>query len=109
MIEEEEEEQPTFRSFDSGFGWRKYQKLQAIYEWLDQLLVEYPNVLTNYVYGKSYEGRPLRAIKVSHKEVKELCTLHIQDHASDFLKSGVIFKNSEEGNFEKSKNPSEFG
>lgn len=57
------------RSLNFGFGWNKYHDLNVIYKWLDQLLEEYPNVLTNYVYGKSYEGRPLRAIKVSHKKV----------------------------------------
>lgn len=66
----EEEQVPTMeRSHDFGFGWNRYNDLNAIYKWLDQLLEKYPNVLTNYVYGKSYEGRPLRAVKVSHKKV----------------------------------------
>lgn len=55
---------------DSGdYGWKRYYNLTAIYGWLDQMLAKYPKVLTNYNFGKSYEGRPLRAIKVSHKKV----------------------------------------
>lgn len=52
------------------FGWKNYYNLSAIYGWLDQMLAKYPTVLTNYDFGKSYEGRTLRAIKVSHKKVR---------------------------------------
>lgn len=63
-----DEEQPNTLSF-ADFGWDKYYNLGAIYNWLDDMLKQYPKVLTNYNYGKSYEGRQLRAIKVSHKKV----------------------------------------
>lgn len=53
----------------SEFSLTQYNNLSVIYEWLDNLLERRPNVVTNYVYGKSYENRPLRAIKVSHKPV----------------------------------------
>lgn len=62
-------EQPLTLDDGAGFGWKKYYDLGAIYTWLDEMLMKHPNVLTNYNFGKSYEGRPLRAIKVSHKEV----------------------------------------
>lgn len=65
-------EQSTIFSDANDFGWEKYNNLDAIYTWLDQLLEKYPNVLTNYNYGKSYEGRTLRAVKVSHKKVIEI-------------------------------------
>lgn len=64
-----DQEQPETMSLAEGFGWTKYYNLGAIYDWLDQLLKKYPKVLTNYEYGKSYEGRKLRAVKVSHKKV----------------------------------------
>lgn len=51
------------------FGWEQYKNLSTIYAWLDELLEKYPKVLTNHTYGTSYEKRPLRAVKVSHKEV----------------------------------------
>lgn len=52
-------------------GWKKYYNLSEIFDWLDQMLDKYPHLLTHYNYGKSYEGRPLRAVKVSHKQVKK--------------------------------------
>lgn len=60
--------QPNKMSYNS-FGWDKYHNLTVIYNWLDQLLEKYPEVLRNYNYGTSYENRTLRAVKVSFKQV----------------------------------------
>lgn len=62
-----DEEQP--KQLQATFGWTQYNKLSEIYSWLDGLLEQYPNVLTSYDFGKSYENRTLRAVKLSHKEV----------------------------------------
>lgn len=61
-------EQPKFSS-DRSFGWEKYYDLNDIYKWLDQILEKYPNALTNFDYGTSYENRKLRAIKLSKVKV----------------------------------------
>lgn len=63
-----DEEQPKNLA-RSGFGWKQYYDITEIYAWLDEMLEKYPNILTNYNYGISYENRTLRAIKVSHKKV----------------------------------------
>lgn len=68
LIDEEQDENV---SLDGGFGWKKYNDLETVYAWLDELIEKYPNIVTGYEYGKSYEGRPLRAVKVSHKKVCE--------------------------------------
>lgn len=52
-----------------AFGWTTYGTWQQIYEWLDQQLARYPNLLTNYVVGNSHENRPIRAVKLSYKAV----------------------------------------
>lgn len=62
-----ENEQP--QTFSSEFGWTQYYNLDEIYGFLDQLVDKYPNVVTPFTYGKSYEGRDLRAVKISHKQV----------------------------------------
>lgn len=64
-----DEEQNESVNFGGDFGWKKYNDLDTIYGWLDDLVKKYPDIITNYNYGKSYEGRPLRAVKVSHKKV----------------------------------------
>lgn len=60
-------ETPNSRSV--RFGWHQYNDLESIYRWLDRMLKKYPDILTNYNYGTSYENRTLRAIKLSHKSV----------------------------------------
>ena len=56
-------------SKSNGYGWKKYYNLSEIYGWLDEMLDKYPQLLTHYNYGKSYEDRPLRAVKFSYKKV----------------------------------------
>lgn len=63
------EQSPVVSNPLPEFGWKQYHNLSTIYNWLDKMLLKYPNVLSNCNYGKSYEGRPLRAITVSHKKV----------------------------------------
>lgn len=55
----------------SGLSWTQYNDLSTIYKWLDELLEQYPKLLKSYNYGKSYEGRPLRAVKLSSKSVSK--------------------------------------
>lgn len=53
----------------AGFGWESYHTFEEIYDWLDELLAEYPNILTPHLVGYSYEGREIRAVKLSHRPV----------------------------------------
>ncbi|XP_055308561.1 uncharacterized protein LOC129572592 [Sitodiplosis mosellana] len=79
-----DEEQP--KNLDrSGFGWKQYNELGAIYAWLDDILKKYPKVLTNYTYGKSYEKRPLRAVKVSHKKGNPTIFIESTIHAREWI------------------------
>lgn len=52
-----------------AFGWTAYYNLEAIYGWLDEKLKEYPDLLTNYEIGTTYENRTIRAVRLSHKAV----------------------------------------
>lgn len=65
-------EQPNVKS--ARFDWTAYRTLSEIYNWLDEQLMAYPNVLTNLSVGKSYENRTIRAIRLSHKEVGDNLT-----------------------------------
>lgn len=55
-----------------NFGWTDYYNLDEINEWLDNLVASHSDILTNLVIGDSYEGRPIRVLKLSHKEVRIL-------------------------------------
>lgn len=58
------------RNYQPGYGWTHYYTVTEIYGWLDDLLEKYPNVLTDFTIGSSFENRTIRAIKLSHKPVK---------------------------------------
>ncbi|XP_055599295.1 zinc carboxypeptidase-like [Uranotaenia lowii] len=62
-IFDEEQRRPA----RSGMSWTAYHRLDVIFAWMDQLLATYPNVLTPISAGLSFEGRPLRGLKVSYK------------------------------------------
>lgn len=71
-----DEEQPKF-SPRGTFGWEKYYDLPDIYSWLDQLLEEYPDTLSNHNIGKSYENRTIRAIKLSSGKVSDCISYEV--------------------------------
>lgn len=71
-------EQPSTRA--SGLEWTSYHPLEAIYEWLDEQLLAYPNILTGYEVGQSYENRTIRAVRLSHKEVFNILSLNYITH-----------------------------
>lgn len=60
-------EQPRISA--STFGWKAYYRLETIYQWLDDQIRTYPKLLTNLTVGQSYEGRTIRAVKLSYKKV----------------------------------------
>lgn len=49
------------------FGWTSYQRLDSIYNWLDNLAVDYPDVVSPITIGTSYEGRPIRGVRISKR------------------------------------------
>lgn len=46
-------------------NWDKYQRLDVIYGYMDYLAQTYPNLVTVGVIGNSYEGRPIKYIRIS--------------------------------------------
>lgn len=52
-------------------NWIEYQRLDVIYEFLDSLVENYPDQVTPILIGYSYEGRPIRGVKLSYKEVSD--------------------------------------
>lgn len=52
-----------------NFGWSAYNNYTEIYKWLDELLEEYPTILSNFTVGTTYEGREIRGVKLAHNPV----------------------------------------
>ena len=49
--------------------WDDYQSTETIYEWLDSIQAEFPQFITLEELGHTYEGRPIKLVKLSKKEV----------------------------------------
>lgn len=93
-----DEEQP--KELQKAFVWTQYYDLSAIYAWLDELLVAYPNILTNYNFGKSYENRTLRAVKLSHNEVN--IVKFSNDRLPVFIPMSINISSEQPNNFHRS-------
>lgn len=49
------------------FDWNHYYHLDTIYAWLESLPQKFPKLITVLNAGTSYEGRPIKGVKLSHK------------------------------------------
>ncbi|XP_055294989.1 zinc carboxypeptidase-like [Sitodiplosis mosellana] len=79
-----DEEQPKI-SPRGTFGWDKYYDLPDIYNWLDELLQQYPDILTNYDVGTSYKNRTIRAVKLSKKKNNSTVFIESTIHAREWI------------------------
>lgn len=65
--------------------WAHYYHLETIYAWLDQLCVNYSAVLKCVEAGTSYEGRPLKGVKLSHKKNNTAIFIEGGIHAREWI------------------------
>lgn len=56
-------------NYSESLTWNAYYNLEKIYTWLDEKLAKHPKILTNLIVGKSFQGRDIRAVLLSHKPV----------------------------------------
>lgn len=52
--------------------WDNYQDLATIHAWMNSLVEEFPGIVTVEDIGRSYEGRILKVLKISKRQVLEL-------------------------------------
>jgi len=69
----------------SEFGWNNYFHLETLYAWLDSLAAKYPNIVKVLEAGKSFEGRPLKGIKLSHKANNTAVFVEAGIHAREWI------------------------
>lgn len=67
-------------------NWTEYHSVETIHAWLDSIQAEFPNITTVTSIGNSFEGRPLKLLKLSKKTVN----LFIY-HEISFIESYIIF------------------
>ncbi|XP_050741360.1 zinc carboxypeptidase [Drosophila biarmipes] len=76
-------------SRDGSFGWTKYNSLEEIYAWLDEILAAYPAITESFIVGQSYEGRTIRGIKISYKSNNPGVFIESNIHAREWITSAT--------------------
>lgn len=56
-------------------NWVDYHSYDDIYAWLDALRLEFPEYITIETIGTTFEGRPLKLVKLSKQPVLETMLL----------------------------------
>lgn len=63
---------PVNRNVAGDFSFTTYHDLNEIYAWLDQLAGLYPDIVSTFQIGTTFEGRPIRGIKIDyHPDARE--------------------------------------
>jgi len=70
-----------------AFGWNDYHPLDTMYDWMDKLPAQYPNIVSVFVVGKTFEGRQIKGIKISHKEGNPGIFIEANIHAREWVTS----------------------
>ncbi|XP_055837041.1 zinc carboxypeptidase-like [Episyrphus balteatus] len=84
-----DEESSSYKR-DATFGWTSYHSLDTIYDWIDDIIAEYSNIVTPFVIGKSYEGREIRGIKISSKDGNPGIFIETNVHAREWITSATV-------------------
>ncbi len=80
----------SLSSFGFGQAWySQYKSVDSIYSRLDLMATDHPSLVTPVTYGQSYEGRDLRAIKISGpdgtRESRPAVLLNGTQHAREWI------------------------
>ncbi|KAH8380403.1 hypothetical protein KR009_010509 [Drosophila setifemur] len=70
--------------------WTQFHTLDEIYTWLDLIEERYPDIVTPFTIGNSYEGRPIRGVKISYKEGNPAVFIESNIHAREWITSSTI-------------------
>ncbi|BFF98963.1 zinc carboxypeptidase [Drosophila madeirensis] len=70
--------------------WTQFHTLDEIYEWLDLIESRYPDIVTPFTIGNSYEGRPIRGVKISYQQGNPAVFIESNIHAREWITSATI-------------------
>ncbi|XP_050664226.1 zinc carboxypeptidase-like [Leptidea sinapis] len=76
-----------------SYSWDRYHDLDTIYKWLDEIVEQYPNIVTSVVMGQSVEGRDIKGIVINYKPEKEHKTIGMIEgtlHAREWISPAVV-------------------
>uniref|UniRef100_A0A1L8DQZ2 Zinc carboxypeptidase A 1 n=1 Tax=Nyssomyia neivai TaxID=330878 RepID=A0A1L8DQZ2_9DIPT len=73
----------------NDFTWDQYHTLDEINLWLDQMIQEYSDVLTDIDAGLSFEGQRIRGVKLSYKVGNPSILIESNTHAREWITSAT--------------------
>lgn len=76
-------------AINAAINWSQYWPLEAHYAWLDELVAQYPNIVTPFSIGNSHEGRPIRGITISYKSGNPNVFIESNIHAREWITSAT--------------------
>lgn len=82
-------EKPKKRS-STGMDWNDFHTLDEIYTWLDDIVKRYPDIVTPFNIGYSYEDRLIKGIKISYKPGNKAVFIESNIHAREWITSSTI-------------------
>jgi murein tripeptide amidase MpaA len=72
-----------------AMDWTSYHTLQEIYAWLDETAAAHSNVMTVSDFGTSFEGRPMKVVKISYKTGNRAIFIESNIHAREWITSAT--------------------
>lgn len=72
------------------FGWESYYELDVINKWLHSMVKKFPNKTEIVIGGKSYEGRPIKGVKISYKENNPGVFIEGGIHAREWISPATV-------------------
>uniref|UniRef100_A0A182KB79 Zinc carboxypeptidase A 1 n=1 Tax=Anopheles christyi TaxID=43041 RepID=A0A182KB79_9DIPT len=65
--------------------WGHYFQLETIYAWMDMLAERYPDAVSTLEVGQSYEGRPIKGVKLSRRPDNKAIVVEGGIHAREWI------------------------
>uniref|UniRef100_A0A1B0DHR3 Zinc carboxypeptidase A 1 n=1 Tax=Phlebotomus papatasi TaxID=29031 RepID=A0A1B0DHR3_PHLPP len=79
-----DKQDPANQPRNTGF-WERYQTMDEINVWMDQMLAQHGNVLTPITYGNSYEMEPIRGFLMSYRAGNPAIFVESNIHAREWI------------------------
>ncbi|XP_049878174.1 zinc carboxypeptidase-like [Pectinophora gossypiella] len=75
----------TYTRNSRSLTWDAYYQLNDIEAWMADLAATYPDIVTSFVGGTSYEGREIKGLKLSHGSGKRVIFIESGIHAREWI------------------------
>lgn len=72
-----------------SFSWESYYQVDDIYAFLDEKIAAFPNAISGFIAGQTYEGRLIRGVKISYGSGNKAIFVEANMHAREWISSAT--------------------